>query len=187
MLVSRGGTVRVALLLLASGGCISSTLAADVPFSVGGLYGYGNRTNVYGIQAVWAPQEGNEFLAPHDLGLRLTAQVARWVASESDAQYHSLTDGSVMAELRYWLSSEAPVRPFAEAGLGLHLLSNVRIAERQLGVAFDFGTQVAVGAVFGDYGRYELAAFAHHASNGGIKDPNDGINYFGVRFRVALP
>ena len=110
-------TLRVALLLLASGGCVSSAHAADVPFSLGGLYGYGNRTNVYGVQAVWAPQEGNEFLAPHDLGLRLTAQVARWVASESDAQYHSLTDGSVMAELRYWLSSEAPVRPFAEAGL----------------------------------------------------------------------
>ena len=130
--------MRVALLLLASGGCISSTLAADVPFSVGGLYGYGNRTNVYGVQAVWAPQEGNEFLAPHDLGLRLTAQVARWVASESDAQYHSLTDGSVLAELRYWLSSEASVRPFAEAGLGLHLLSNVRIAERQLGGGLRF-------------------------------------------------
>ena len=54
-------------------------------------------------------------------------------------------------------------------------------------MAFNFGTQVAVGAVFGDNGRYELAAFAHHASNGGIKHPNDGINYFGIRFRVALP
>ena len=178
--------MRVALLLLASEGCVSSAHSADVPLSVGGLYGYGNRTNVYGVQLVWAPQESKEFLAPHDLGLRLTGQVARWVASESDAQFHSLTDGSVMAELRYWLSSEAPVRPFAEGGLGLHLLSNVRIAERQLGVAFDFGSQIAVGAVFGD-GRYELAAFAHHASNGGIKDPNDGINYFGVRVRMALP
>ena len=166
---------------------MSSAHAADVPFSMGGLYGYGNRTNVYGVQAVWAPQEENEFLAPHDLGLRLTAQIARWVASDSDAQYHSLTDGSVMAELRYWLSPEAPVRPFVEAGLGLHLLSHVHIANRQLGVAFDFGTQVAVGAVFGDNGRYELAAFAHHVSNAGIKDPNDGINYFGIRFRVALP
>jgi len=153
---------------------------------MGGLYAYGNGTNVYGMQAVWAPPAGNEFLAPRDLGYRLTAQVARWVASDSDAQYHSLTDGSVIAELRYWLSPEAPVRPFAEGGLGVHLLSNVRIANRQLGVAFDFGTQVAVGAVFGDNGRYELAAFAHHVSNAGIKDPNDGINYFGIRFRAAL-
>ena len=73
-------------------------------FSLGGVYGYGNGTNVYGVQAVWAPPEENEFLERHDLGLRLTAQVARWVARDSDAQYHSLTDGSVMAELRYWLT-----------------------------------------------------------------------------------
>jgi hypothetical protein len=134
MQASRGRTLHVALLLVASGGCVSSAHAADTPFSMGALYGYGNRTNVNGAQLIWAPQEGNEFLAPHDLGLRLTGQVARWVASESDAQYHSLTDGSVLAELRYWLSSEATVRPFVEAGLGLHLLSKVRIADRQLGV-----------------------------------------------------
>lgn len=180
--------LRVALLLLASGGCVSWGRAADIPFSMGGLYGYGRHTNVYGVQAVWAPQEKPEYLARHDLGLRLAAQLARWVASESDAKYnHSLTDGSVMAEVRYGLSSEASVRSFAEAGLGLHLMSHTRIANRQLGVAFGFGTQLAVGAVFGDNGRYELAAFAHHVSNGGIKDPNDGINYFGVRCRVALP
>lgn len=179
--------MSAALLLLASGSCVSSARAADLPFSIGGLYAYGNGTNVYGLQAVWAPPEGNEFLTPHDLGYRLTAQVARWVASDSDSPYHSLTDGSVIAELRYWLLPEAPVRPFAEGGFGVHLLSNVRIANRQMGVAFDFGTQVAVGAVFGDDGRYELAAFAHHVSNAGIKNPNDGINYFGIRFRAALP
>jgi len=186
MRASRGRTLRVGLLLLASGGCVSSAHAADVPFFIGGLYAHGNSTNVYGVQAVWAPREGNEFLAPHDLGFRVAAQVQRWVASDGDSPYHSLADGSVIAELRYWLAPEAPVRPFAEGGLGVHLLSNVRVGNRQLGVAFDFGSQVAVGAVFGDNGRYELAAFAHHVSNAGIKDPNDGINYFGIRFRAAV-
>ena len=105
----------------------------------------------------------------------------------SDALHDSLIDGSVTAELRYWLSAERPVRPFAEAGLGLHLISHTRIADQGLGVAFGFGTQLALGTTFGDGGRYEIVAWAHHVSNGSIKQPNDGINYFGIRFRVALP
>ena len=82
---------------------MSAAHAADAPFALGGVYGYGDHTSIYGVQAVWTPPKENELLAPHDLGLRLTLQVASWVASADDAQYHSLTDGSVMAELRYWL------------------------------------------------------------------------------------
>jgi hypothetical protein len=160
--------------------------AVDDSFSLGGVYGYGDHTRIYGLQAVWAPQKENEELARHDLGLRLTAQVARWVASADEAQYRSLTDGSVMAELRYWLSNSAPVRPFIEAGFGFHLLSHVHIANQNMTTAFNFGSQAAVGMTFGDRGRYELAALIHHTSNGSIKQPNDGLTYGGIRFRVAL-
>ena len=95
--------IRFGLLLVAFGGPGLAARAADVPFAVGGVYGYGDGTDIYGVQAVWSPPGDNEFLDRHDLALRLTAQVSRWVARESQAQYHSLTDGNVMAELRYWL------------------------------------------------------------------------------------
>jgi lipid A 3-O-deacylase len=175
-----------ALLTLASIAYAAGAHAAEDALSLGGVYGYGDHTRIYGLQAVWAPQKENEMLARHDLGLRLTAQVARWVASAHDAQYHSLTDGSVLAELRYWLSAPAPVRPFVEAGFGVHLLSHVHIAEQDLTTAFNFGSQAAVGITFGDRGRCELAALIHHASNAGIKQPNDGLTYGGIRLRVAL-
>jgi len=178
--------LRAVLLVLACGGCAAAVHAAEDSFALGGVYGYGDHTRIYGLQAVWAPQKENEALAVRDLGLRLTAQVARWVASANDAQYHSLTDSNVMAELRYWLSAAAPVRPFVEAGFGFHLLSHVHIAQQNMTTAFNFGSQAAVGMVFGDRGRYELAALIHHASNASIKAPNEGLTYGAIRFRVAL-
>ena len=93
-----------------------------------------------------------------------------------------------MAELRYRLSSPGSVRPFVEAGFGFDLLfSHVHIAEQNMTTAFNFGSQAAVGVTFGDNGRYGLAALIRHASNGGIKHPNDGLTYGGICFRVALP
>ena len=53
--------------------------------------------------------------------------------------------------------------------------------------AFNFGSQAAVGMTFGDNGRYEIAALIHHVSNASIKQPNDGLTYGGIRFRIALP
>ena len=179
------GKWSAALPFVAAGVFAATAHAAEDSFALGGVYGYGDHTRIYGLQAAWAPREQNELLAPHDLGLRLTAQVARWVAAANDAQYHSLVDGSVIAELRYWFWN-APVRPFIEGGFGLHLLSHVHIANQNMTTAFNFGSQAAVGMTFGDRGRYELAALIHHTSNGSIKQPNDGLTYGGIRLRVAL-
>ena len=76
---------------------------------------------------------------------------------------------------------------FVEAGVGLHLVSNVHIADRNMTTAFNFGTQAAIGATFGDGNRYKIAALIHHVSNGGIKAPNNGLTYAGIRLRVELP
>lgn len=180
-------SARFALLLVACGSPVLAH-AADVPFALGAVYGYGDGTNIYGVQASWAPLKENEVLERHDLGLRLTAQLARWVARDGGAQYHSLTDANVMAELRYWLMPGASsLRPFVEAGFGFDLLSHVHIAEQNMTTAFNFGSQAAVGFTFGDHGRYEISALIHHASNASIKQPNDGLTYGGIRFRVALP
>jgi Lipid A 3-O-deacylase (PagL) len=179
--------LRVAMLLAAYGSCTLAARAADVPLALGAVYGYGDHTNIYGVQASWAPPKDNEFLDRYDLGLRLTAQIARWVARDGQARYHSLTDANVMSELRYWITSPGTVRPFVEAGFGFDLLSHVHIAEQNMTTAFNFGSQAAVGLTFGDNGRYEISALIHHASNASIKQPNDGLTYGAIRFRVALP
>ena len=184
---SRFRAFRLALFLLAGGGCTLSARAADPSLSVGAVAGYGDRTNTYGVQLVWVPRPAIERLERHDLDLRFSAQVARWIARADPTGHGSLTDGSVTSELRYWLSPAAANRSFVEVGLGLHLLSHVQIAKRNLGIAFNLGTQVAAGFTFGEQGRYELAALISHVSNAGLQYPNDGFTYGAIRFRVALP
>jgi hypothetical protein len=175
-----------ALLILASMAYTASALAAEDAFALGAVYGYGDYVNIYGLQAVWAPQKQNAFLARYDLGLRVTGQVSRWVTTVDASPYHSLIDGSVIAELRYSPWPSAAISPFIEAAFGFHLLSNVHIEYRDLATAFNFGSGAAIGFTFGDQGRYEIAALIHHVSNGGIKQPNYGLTYNGIRLRIAL-
>ncbi len=176
-----------AALLLVGTAYAGAAVAAEDSFAVGGVYGWGNKVHIYGVEAVWAPQRANDFLAPHDVNLRVTGQIARWVTTVDESPNHSLIDGSVMGELRYSPWPGGPVQPFIGAGFGFHLLSNVRIEYRDLSTAFNFGSQGAVGFTFGEQGRYEIAGLIEHVSNGGIKQPNYGITYKGVRLRIALP
>ncbi len=161
--------------------------AADPTLSVGAVVGYGDQANIYGVQAIWVPQLDSDLLVRHDLAFRLSAQIARWIARGDPAEHAALTDGSVLAELRYWPASTTPIRPFVEIGFGLHLLSHVSIGRRDLTTAFNFGTGAAAGFSFGANGRYELAALVQHVSNADIKQPNGGLTYGGIRFRVVLP
>ena len=72
---------------------------------------------------------------------------------------------------------------YLEGGIGAHLLSATRINNRRVfGSSFNFGDHIGVGATFGDRGQYDLGYRLQHLSNGGIKDPNDGINFHQVRF-----
>jgi hypothetical protein len=176
-----------AALLLAGTAYGGAAGAVEDSFAVGGVYGSGNKVHIYGVEAVWAPQKGNEFLAPHDLNVRVTGQIARWVTTVDASPNHSLIDGSVMGELRYSPWPGGPVQPFIGVGFGFHLLSNVRIEYRDLSTAFNFGSQGAIGFTFGEQSRYEIAALIEHVSNGGIKEPNYGLTYTGVRLRIALP
>lgn len=71
--------------------------------------------------------------------------------------------------------------PYLEAGLGVHLLSKVHIGPRDLGTALQFGTHVGFGLSFGEDEQWDVAWRFEHLSNGGIKDPNPGINFAMVR------
>jgi hypothetical protein len=77
---------------------------------------------------------------------------------------------------------------FIEAGVGVRLLSATRINEdRGLGSAFQFGETGGLGISFGEHHRYEVGAYVQHVSNGSIKQPNNGLTYYGVVLRAALP
>jgi hypothetical protein len=75
------------------------------------------------------------------------------------------------------------VQPYAEAAVGVHLISRTQVDNiRQMGSAFQFGDHAGIGMMFGDRGQFDLGYRFQHLSNVGIKDPNDGINFHQIRF-----
>jgi lipid A 3-O-deacylase len=49
------------------------------------------------------------------------------------------------------------ITPFAETGIGAHLLSDTRLGNINLSTAFQFGMLVGLGVGFGERGQYELS------------------------------
>lgn len=147
----------------------------------------GNQVKMFGFATFW-----NSLCACvplKDLGFdtRLLAQLSYWRGYDESTDHRSLWEASVTPTLRWTAPGTGPVAVFAEAGVGVSALSATRINnERHFGSAFQFNEQGGLGVAFGEHRRFELAAYARHVSNGGIKQPNNGITLFGGVFRVAL-
>lgn len=78
------------------------------------------------------------------------------------------------------------VSPFAEAGIGTHLLSETRLADQKFSTLFQFGSLIGLGVGFGKHGQYELSYRFQHISNADIKTPNDGLNLHLLRLGYAF-
>jgi hypothetical protein len=74
--------------------------------------------------------------------------------------------------------------PYAEAGIGIHYLSDLyNNNDRQLSTRFEFGDHLGIGYVFRN--NLDVGLKIQHFSNGGIKQPNGGVNFAVVR--VSYP
>lgn len=72
-------------------------------------------------------------------------------------------------------SLSSGVTPFAEAGIGVHLLSGTHVGTSSLSTVFQFGSLLGLGVGFGERGQYELTYQYSYLSNANIKQPNDGL------------
>jgi len=175
---------------LALAACVVNAPAADgAPTLFGGIVaGNGDNVDIYGVHGTWAPRLESGLLSSLGLEARLAAQLVRWHGRDHATAHPSLIDTSLVALLRWPLPTTAGIRPFIEAGAGVHLLSNVRINDdRQFSTAFQFGSQGGAGVAFGAQQQWELAGFFHHVSNASLVQPNDGLTYFGVVLRYGSP
>jgi len=83
-------------------------------------------------------------------------------------------------------SLSSGVSPYAEVGIGPHLLSETRLGNKQYSTAFQLGSLVGFGLGFGDKGQYELSYRYQHISNGDIKTPNNGMNLHMLRLGYSF-
>ena len=109
---------------------------------------------------------------------------------ESDIGSHDeLLDLSLTPILRLQrdASLSSGVTPYAEAGIGAHLLSETRLGKREFSTAFQFGPLIGVGLGFGERGQYELSYRFQHITNLDIKKPNDGLELHLLRLGYNFP
>jgi lipid A 3-O-deacylase len=186
----RTGVRILASLVVASAALVPPAQAADslAPDGVEVTYGYGHAVAIYGAAVRWDSLCTCAALKALGFDTRLVGQVAYWHARERPTPHGSLWDTSVTPVLRWSTPDFAGMRGFVDAGLGVHLLSATRINnDRVLSTAFQFGEAAGAGVAFGEHHRYELGAYVQHISNARLKEPNNGLTYFGAVLRMALP
>ena len=112
------------------------------------------------------------------------ARAAYWNAEHPQPFGKHLWDVSLMPTLRFTPRGEEPLQPFVEAAIGAHLLSTTHIDNRRMSTAFQFGEQLALGVRVRGRVPMAISLRAEHVSNGGIKEPNPGVTFLGLRVQL---
>ena len=80
--------------------------------------------------------------------------------------------------------AQAPRGPYLEGAIGLHLLTDEHISRRlDFSTHFQFGDHIGAGYRLE---RYDFSVRLQHLSNGGMRNPNPGINFLVVRVQYYL-
>jgi lipid A 3-O-deacylase len=183
--------VRVLASLVIAGAALVPTANAAASLAPDGAEvtaGYGPNVAIYGVAVHWDALCTCADLKTRGFDTRLVAQAAYWQARQRPTPYGSLWDTSLTPVLRWSASNVAGVRWFVEGGVGAHVLSATRINnDRIFSTAFQFGEAAGAGVAFGDRHRYEVGMYVQHISNARLKEPNNGLTYFGAVLRAVLP
>ncbi|HEY2021260.1 acyloxyacyl hydrolase [Paraburkholderia sp.] len=146
----------------------------------------------FGIQV--AAGAGDHHIRKLDLGLAWDPNGTWWpigdwhfaLIGEAHAAWWHTNEGNVHEDIGEigvtpmirFIKSSGSVRPFAEVGAGVRLLTSPRIStDLTLSTAFQFAETAGVGLQFGERQQYLAGYRFQHVSNGGIKEPNPGINF----------
>lgn len=111
------------------------------------------------------------------------AQIGYWNSDRHNRDNDNLWEVGLTPVLRLAPKAATGLRPYLEAGIGGHVLSDTRIGQRELSTAWQFGSHVGAGL---HCGPLEIGYRFQHLSNASIKQPNDGIDFHiltaGMRF-----
>lgn len=150
------------------------------------------RADQFGVQV--AAGVGDRHVKKLDLGLVWDPGLTWWqigdwhftLVGEAHAVWWHTNEGDVhdnIGEFGFtpvfrFIKTSGSLRPFFELGAGVRVLTSPRISSTfTLGTAFQFADMAGVGVQFGSRQQYLAGYRFQHISNGGIKEPNPGINF----------
>lgn len=109
--------------------------------------------------------------------------VGNWKGDEGSTGNDSITTVSLTPVFR--LQPQRPgengILPYIDFAVGIYILSDTTIGDRNLSTSFQFGSQIGVGFRFGKKQEFEIGYLFEHLSNASIKKPNPGINFLLLR------
>ena len=161
--------------------------AAAVPASASALIVDAGRGNAVQYVAVGTALLDHRDIHPGwgwQVDRQWIARVAYWNAEHPQPSGKHLWDASLMPTLRFAPREYDTFQPFVEAAVGAHLLSKTHIDNRDMSTAFQFGEQVALGVRVPGRVPLAISLRGEHVSNGGIKEPNPGVTFLGLRLQV---
>jgi lipid A 3-O-deacylase len=110
--------------------------------------------------------------------------LAQWFANSS-YQAHDITNLGFTPVFRLEQKDQRGL--YLDGGIGANLISRTSLNyAKHYSTAFQFGDQIGLGYRFGGRGEHDLQLQAQHLSNGSIKQPNNGINFFMLRYQYRL-
>lgn len=141
-------------------------------------YGTGNSTQLarIGAQFNWGPNWNFWQSNGTHIGGYWDLSLANWRMNHYNNTNDSanLIDLGVTPVLRFQRDDGKGF--YGEAGIGLNLFSKLyRNNDKVLSTAFQFGDHIGAGYVFSN--GLDLGIRLQHFSNGGIKEPNGGVNF----------
>lgn len=174
--------VIAALALLSAS---SAALAIDgVSLEFGGSDSSNSSVNLYRIGVRWDWNQKLIEAGDWHVGGYWEADLGYWDNRSAGSTAGGLFDVGFTPVFRFQQNSISGVSPYAELGVGVHLLSKTSVStQRQFGSSFQFGDHIGAGVRFGGQGRYDIGYRYQHLSNAGFKQPNQGINFHQLRLQ----
>ncbi len=171
--------MRKKLLLIALLSPVSSFAIDSVSIEAGS----GNAAEMMRVGAQWDWKKRWFDTGNWHLGGFWDASIGGWRGKAAIGDNRHITDFGLTPVFRYERNSISGISPYVEGAIGFHLISPTQIyANRKFSTAFQFGDHVGAGFRFGERLQYDLTYRFQHLSNGGIKKPNQGINFNQIRF-----
>jgi lipid A 3-O-deacylase len=176
-----GALAALALLCM----CVAP-VRADNRMWFSGAVGSGERVAALRVGGAWQPDCACELLARIGAVPLVQTHVEYLNSRGTQSVNDVVWNAGALAGLRWPLAAESRWQPFIEFGVGAALFSHVKIGDRNLASALLFDERLAAGIALDPVGRYQLAVYAEHRSNAGLKEPNQGLTTYGLELRVGL-
>ncbi|MEO8170928.1 MAG: acyloxyacyl hydrolase [Oxalobacteraceae bacterium] len=176
-------TIKVFCVSIAIFGIQSSSYAVD---SASFEAASGNKTQMVRIGAQW--DWANKWWQSNNthIGGYWDLTLAQWRGTQYRNRPDTTQDITVIGITPVFrFLHDSKTGSYAEAGIGAHLLSNVYDNNgRKLSTAAQFGTHIGIGYIFAN--NLDLGLKIQHFSNGGIKQPNNGVNFAALSAKLLF-